>query len=102
MKTLLIALLMVLIPPLAAFLAVEWAQFSAWVQTWPKVVTELFGVVFAFGVGWLVQLFGFQLPGDFATWDQGVIAAVLMAIMRLLLGVASVARAMRFRLGLQH
>jgi hypothetical protein len=106
MKTLILQVLALLIPlliPLAAgFLAVEWAKFSAWVSSWPKWVTELFGVVFAGGVGLLSQVLGITIPGDFTTWDQGVLAAILMAAARVLLGVSNVAKTARLKMGLKH
>ena len=74
------AVIAVLIPAVATYLAVQVAKFSAAVDSWPGIVKQLFTVVVAFGAAKLGALLGVSLPGELSGFDASAIQAVLAAV----------------------
>lgn len=93
------ALLAIVIPPLAGFIAKEIALANAAIGEYVKspFVQALIGVVVGYLTSLLSGVVGFSLPGSLAGFDQNVIAAVLTALVALLTHTSSTLAVRRLR-----
>ena len=83
------ALLAVVIPPVAGFIAKEIALAAGYISGESVLVQGLVSVVVGYLASLLSGVVGFALPGTLAGFDQNVIAAVLSAVVALLTHTSS-------------
>lgn len=97
MSSLIAAILAVVIPVAAGFVAKLVAEANEYVSRLPSPFPSLIGVVVAFLASVVSQKLGVVLPGTLAGFDQNVIAAALSALVALLLHTNGVVQARRAR-----
>lgn len=97
MGSLLAAILAVVVPTVAGFVAKLIAEANEYVAALPGPIPSLIGVVVAFLASVASQKLGVVLPGTLAGFDQNVIAAALSALVALLLHTNGVVQARRAR-----
>ena len=102
MSGIILAVVAVIAPFVAGFLAGELSKFNAFINGLPTPFPALIGVGVAFGLAALAQFLGVALPGDLAGLTQDVIAAVLVAIAHLFFPTAVALKSGRVRMGLRH
>jgi len=100
-NSIILALLGVVIPVIAGFLAKELALFNSAINKLPAPFPTLIAVVVAFGASALSQAVGLVLPGDLAGFSQDVIAAILTAVSQILVHAPAALQGVRFARGLE-
>ena len=101
MNPIILAVIGVLIPFAAGFLATEIAKGALWVNALPAPLPQVIGVVVTFLLAALANFLGFSLPADLGGLNQDVIAAILTALAQMLFPVTTALAAARARKGLK-
>jgi len=100
-NSIILALLGVVIPVVAGFLAKEVALFNAKINALPGLFSALIAVAVSYGASALAGVLGFALPGSLAGFDQNVIVAILTAVSQILVHAPAALQAKRFAKGLK-
>jgi uncharacterized membrane protein YeaQ/YmgE (transglycosylase-associated protein family) len=95
--SLIAAILAVVVPVAAGFVAKLIAEANEYVANLPGPLPSLIGVVVAFLASVVSQKLGVVLPGSLAGFDQNVIAAALSAVVALILHTNTAVQASRAR-----
>lgn len=84
MNSIIAALLAVVIPPVAAFIAKEIALANGYISGESMLVQGIVGVVVGYLTSLLAHAIGISLPGTLSGLDQNVVASILSGIVALL------------------
>jgi hypothetical protein len=96
LNSIILAILAVVIPVIAGFVAKELALFNGAINRLPAPIPAIIGVAISFGLAQLAQIVGFALPGDLSGLTQDVIAAILTAVAQMLVPVQAALQSARF------
>ena len=97
MSGLIAAILAIVVPIVAGFVAKLVSEANEYIANLPGPIPSLIGVAVAFLASVLSQKLGVVLPGTLAGFDQNVIASILSAVVALLLHTNSVVQANRVK-----